>query len=198
MTKDILPRADKPTARSYFIGLRKEISNESRYLLDTALFSNAAILPQYLDSDLLLCYYPIKREPNILPLIRHAQTLGKTVAFPISHVEERRLSFHAVSDLSELVTGAYGIPEPPEWLPEIGAFTNALCLVPALAFDRKGHRLGYGGGYYDRFLSGFDGITLGLAYSSFFVDTVPSEDHDASVDIIITEKGGYFPYEERK
>lgn len=198
MTKVIIPQAKKKIARSHFIKLRKDISNESRFLLDTALFSNAALLPQYLDAEILLCYYPIKGEPNILPLVRHAQTIGKTIAFPISHTEDRRLSFHVLSDLSALVTGAYGIPEPPAELPELTDFDHALCLVPALAFDKKGHRLGYGGGYYDKFISKFKGITLGLAYSEFFVDTIPTEAHDAAVDIIITEKGGYFPYEERK
>ena len=197
MTNNAFPIDDKKSARSHFLALRKNISDESRFLLDSAIFSNAALLPEYLKASTILCYYPIRREPNILPLIRHSQMLGKTVAFPISHVDERRLSFHAISDLSELTMGAYGIPEPPAELPEIADFTDALCLVPALAFDVNGRRLGYGGGYYDRFLSNFQGISIGLAYSSFFVDTIPAEPHDATVDIIITENGGYFPYEKR-
>lgn len=197
MTNTSLPKDDKKEARSYFLSLRKSISDDSRFLLDSAIFSNAAIIPQYLQAKTILCYYPIRREPNIIPLVRHAQELGKTVCFPISHVNERRLSFHAISDLSELTMGAYGIPEPPSELPEITDFSDSLCLVPALAFDKSGLRLGYGGGYYDRFLFEFKGFSMGLAYSGFFVDTLPADPHDAKVDIIITENGGYFPYEKR-
>ncbi|MBQ8850359.1 MAG: 5-formyltetrahydrofolate cyclo-ligase [Clostridia bacterium] len=186
---------NKERSRAHFFEQRKSISNESRFLLDTALFSNAAALPQFKEANTLLCYYPIKGEPNILPLVRHAQALGKAIAFPISHIKERRLSFHVLSDLSELVIGAYGIPEPPCELPVVTSFANSLCLVPALAFDKSGYRLGYGGGYYDRFLPDFNGVSLGLAYSAFFVDRLPVEDHDSTVDIIITENGGFFPYE---
>lgn len=197
MNNSLLLEMSKQDSRSHFLEIRKSISDESRYLLDSALFSNAAITSQFQKAKTILCYYPIRKEPNVIPLVRHAQDLGKTIAFPISHVEERRLSFHAVSDVSELVVGAYGIPEPLKDLPEITDFSNSLCLVPALAFDKNGRRLGYGGGYYDRFLSSFDGISMGLAYSLFYVESLPTEAHDATVDIIITENGGYFPYEKQ-
>lgn len=197
MIKEITDAAQKDLSRAHFFEIRKSISTESRFLLDTALFSNTANLSEFKSAKTVLCYYPIKGEPNILPLIRHAQNEGKIIAFPISHVKERRLSFHILSDLSELSIGAYGIPEPPSELPELTSFSDSICLVPALAFDKIGRRLGYGGGYYDRFLSQFSGVKLGLAYSNFYVDLLPAEKHDATVDIIITEEGGYRPYEKR-
>ena len=197
MTNDISLPQQKKLARAHFLEIRKNISNESRSLLDSALFSNAASEQAFLNADKLLCYYPVRGEPNVLPLVRYALELGKTIAFPISHVKERQLSFHVLSDLSELIVGAYGLPEPPAELPVIKDFTNTLCLVPALAFDKNGKRLGYGGGYYDRFLSDFCGISLGLSYSDFFVDELPTDKYDATVDIIITEKGGYYPYDKK-
>ncbi len=192
MVIDYSLHTQKAVSRKHFRELRKSISNESRSLLDTALFSNTAALPQFQRADTVLCYYPVKDEPNILHLVKYALEEGKRIAFPVSHVEEKRLSFHEVTDISQLTVGAYGIPEPPKSAPEISDFSNSFCIVPALAFDKNGKRLGYGGGYYDRFLSEFNGIAAGLTYSYFFVESVPTEEHDASLDIIITEKGVSF------
>ncbi len=189
----ILPTR-KSGLRKRFLAIRKELSNESRALLDSALFSNTVTLPEFKNSKALLCYYPIKGEPNIIPLIKYAQSAGKQIAFPISHESERRLSFHVVSDMSELIRGTYGIPEPPESAPELTDFDGVFCLVPALAFSKSGQRLGYGGGYYDRFLSGFNGVSAGLCYSNFFVNKLPTEEHDIALDIIISEKGVFFPH----
>ena len=93
----------------------------------------------------------------------------------------------------EMYGEPYGIPEPPEHLPEITDFNGAFCVVPALAFSKNGQRLGYGGGYYDRFLSDFDGVSAGLCYSDFFINKLPAEKHDIALDIIVSEKGVFFP-----
>ena len=192
MIDTVTSLTDKKEVRAYFLELRGAITEARRAALNEALVKNASSMPQYISSDTLLCYYPVRKEPDILPLAVHALEQGKTVAFPISHIRERRLSFHVIKKLSDLKVGAYNIPEPPVSLPEITEFSGALCLVPALAFNKKGRRLGYGGGYYDRFLSDFKGISMGLAYSDFYVQDLPTEAHDATVDIIITENGGYF------
>ncbi len=194
MVKYKVQPTKKSGLRKHFLAIRKNLSHESRILFDSALFSNTVALPQFKSAKILLCYYPIKGEPNIIPLIKYAQGIGKQIAFPISHESERHLSFHAISDLSELNHGTYGIPEPPENAPEITDFNGAFCLVPALAFSKNGQRLGYGGGYYDRFLSDFSGVSAGLCYSQFFVDKLPAEEHDIPLDIIISEKGVFFPH----
>lgn len=193
MIKYTVHRNKKEALRKHFLTLRKNLSPESRNLLDSALFSNTVALPQFKSADTLLCYYPIKGEPNIIPLVKYAQSIGMKIAFPISHESERRLSFHVISDMSELTPRTYGIPEPPEHLPEITDFNGAFCVVPALAFSKNGQRLGYGGGYYDRFLSDFDGVSAGLCYSDFFINKLPAEKHDIALDIIVSEKGVFFP-----
>lgn len=188
----ITKQTDKKEVRAHFLELRRSFSDIECSRLDEALFKNAVAAPQFASADTILCYYPVRKEPNILPIAEYALKLKKKVAFPISHKAERHLSFHIISELSELSVGAYNIPEPSASLPEITDFSNTLCLVPALAFDKNGRRLGYGGGYYDRFLSVFNGVSMGLSYSNFYVDDLPTETHDATVDIIITENGGYF------
>ena len=97
------------------------------------------------------------------------------------------MTFHFVSDLSELTTGNYGIPEPPAENPCYSG-ESALCVVPALSYDRLGHRIGYGGGYYDRFLSTFTGESCGFVYRELLAPALPREPHDMAVSYIITEK----------
>ena len=98
------------------------------------------------------------------------------------------MTFHFVSDLAELTKGSYGIFEPPAENPYYSGEHPALCVVPALSYDRLGHRIGYGGGYYDRFLSSFTGETCGFVYEEFFAPALPHEPHDVAVSYIITEK----------
>lgn len=182
----------KKEARIIFKKIRSELSGEEREPLDSTLFSNVISCKCFADADTVLCYYPVKGEPNILPIAEYALKMKKTVAFPISHVQSKKLSFHSVKSLSELKKGAYGIPEPS---PESSSPTDlkrAICIVPALAFDKTGKRLGYGGGYYDRFLSEFEGKSIGLAYSIFYVDKLPADEYDATINLIITEKGEVF------
>ena len=82
-----------------------------------------------------------------------------------------------------------GIPEPPETLPEVPPEEIGAALVPAVAFDRAGYRLGRGGGYYDRFLPRLSCPRIGLCYRAFVLSALPAEDWDVPVDRIITEEG---------
>lgn len=189
MNKPAANPITKKSSRAHFRQIRKEISIESKCLLDSALFSNIASHPEFLNAKTVLCYYPVKSEPNILPLIRHALLKGKKVAFPISHPESSTLTFHVVDSLSDLSVGTYDIPEPPTDAQQVCDFRNSICIVPALAYDGKGNRLGYGRGYYDRFLKDFDGVSVLPIYSLLFSDLLPTDENDQKVDIIITEEG---------
>ena len=198
MTDNTIAFTDKQSARKYFLELRKSISTDIRQDLDQSLFANTIALSAFKDSDVILCYSPVRGEPNILPIADYALKHGKKVAFPISHVKEKQLTFHEITSISDLNVGTYNIPEPSEALPKITDFSKTLCIVPALAFDCLGFRLGYGGGYYDRFLSSFNGTSLGLVYSQLYTKALPTDIFDAIVDIIVTENGGYFSNEQKR
>lgn len=186
----------KKSARSHFRALRKRLSAESRTLLDAALLANMANQDCYKNAKTILMYYPIHDEPNVLPLARHALSVGKTVAFPVSHPESGTLTFHAVSELERMVVGEYGIPEPTPDMPTVTDFSDSVCIVPALAYDYFGYRLGYGKGYFDRFLEHYEGLSVGLVYSYSISELLPRDPHDRKVDLIITEKGEMMPCEE--
>ena len=139
----------------------------------------------------VLCYFPVRGEVDPLPIARAAWACGKTVAFVRSHPSDCTLDFRAVSGTHELTEGTYRIPEPSDGAPRLTEFGDALCIVPALAFDRRGYRLGYGKGYYDRFLADFGGMAIGLCYARLLQDVLPTDTHDRAVDGIFTEEGGW-------
>ena len=109
--------------------------------------------------------------------------LGKRIALP--RVQGTDLTFHPVTHREELVTGDFGILEPPETSPCAGRNFDII-LVPGLAFDFAGGRLGRGKGFYDRFLANARGLRVGVCFEDQIVDPVPKESHDARMDFVIT------------
>ncbi len=188
-------KREKKGLRAHYRMLRKQISPESRNLLDSALLANLANNAAFKQSKRILFYYPVKDEPNLLPLVRYALSLHKTVAFPCSDTEHFTLTFRCITDLGELSLGAYDIPEPTSAHPILSDFSDSLCVVPGLAFDYFGYRLGQGKGFYDRFLSSYHGTSVGLSYSRCLLEQLPHDRYDRTVDLIITEKGEMIPYE---
>ena len=102
------------------------------------------------------------------------------------------MEFRTIADLqTDLAPGKFGIPEPIPACPlfEKNGRSSALILVPALAFDKDGYRLGYGKGYYDRYLEDFVVTSVGLVYYDFIADRLPRGRFDRAVDLLATEKG---------
>ncbi len=135
----------------------------------------------------VLLYHPIGNETNVLPLMDMAVSQNKRVAFPKCDKATHKMTFYYTSSLDELNKGAYNIPEPTT----AQAFRGeaSVCIVPALAFDRSGNRLGYGGGYYDRFLADYTGVSIAPVRDGFLSDELlPSDEYDRSCDILITSE----------
>ncbi len=179
----------KKEVRKKLSSLRNELAKDYRNVCDGLIFDLVVNSEAYLKSTTVLAYYPVKSEPQIIPIICRAIDDGKNVAFPISNTNDYTLKFKYVKDISQLQMGAYSIPEPPQSAPEYNGEGTVLCIVPAIAFDKSGRRIGYGKGFYDRFLAKFKGVTMGVCYSRLLVESLPCEDVDIPIDIIITEKG---------
>ncbi len=140
----------------------------------------------------LLVYYPRQGELDILPLVRACRERGIAIAYPRCGDGAGEMEFYYVRDEAALLPGKYGIPEPQgdaeRYRPEDG--TRDICLVPGLLFDRSGGRLGYGGGYYDRYLARFSGLRIGLCMQTFVHPTpLPKGRYDLPIHILVTEKG---------
>lgn len=139
-------------------------------------------------------YWPIRGEPDPRPLMGRLAALGWQCALPVVVRREAPLIFRKWQPGDDLDPGAYDIPEP---LPGQPALEPDIVLVPLLAFDRSGHRLGYGAGHYDRTLAqlrGRDGsgggtCAVGLAYAGCECDALPVGEHDEAMDMVVTERG---------
>ncbi len=135
----------------------------------------------------VFAYFSFGSEVNTHGLIATLLSLGVTVGVPRCDKSTHKMDAVVISDMEQLQTGAYGILEPKggEILPPEQV---ELILLPALAFAKDGTRLGYGGGYYDRYTQNFQGRTVGLAFSACLTERLPKDTFDRPVDLVITEK----------
>ena len=142
--------------------------------------------PEWQDAGTVFCYVGTERELDTTEILLTALGSGKRLAVP--KVEGKGvMTAREIRGLNELVSGAMGIPEPAEYTPVIAKEDIDLVIVPGIAFDKTGYRLGYGGGYYDRYLSGLSLSTIGLCPESRLLSDIPRETHDQAVQIMITE-----------
>jgi 5-formyltetrahydrofolate cyclo-ligase len=119
-------------------------------------------------------------------LLARLVEMGCAIAFPRMSGKGRPLEFHHVPDGEVLEPGSFGIPEPLSHWPRAVPY---MLLVPLLAFDAAGHRLGYGGGFYDRTIAALGPRTIGIAYAGQEVASIPHEAHDRTLDMVLTEQG---------
>lgn len=185
-------KKEKDAIRKACASARDSISKEEHASNDAKIIEVASGLVSFRHADIILLYAPIKSEIDVMPIFDLALSRGKKVAFPKCNVEERTMKFHFVSSYDDLKIGAYGIREPkgdlPVYDPESTAGV-AICFVPGLAFDVYGYRLGYGKGYYDKFMNVFRGSTIGVAYTCQILPSLPRGRFDKHCDVLITEKG---------
>ncbi len=151
-------------------------------------------LKLFKDAVNVMAYIAFKNEVETLPLIEYCIRKNKRIIVPVCIKETRKLLLSELRDpKKELRPGTYNVPEPaPEYIRPFPRESIDIILVPAVAFDKLGFRLGYGGGYYDRFFNELDSLTdkvpsVGLAFESQVIQKVPVEFTDRPVDFVITE-----------
>lgn len=171
--------------------LRLDMDRRERYRADKDIFDHTVKLIGTLKPERVFCYVssPLL-EVDTVGLIGYLIYKNVPVAVPQCVDGTRNMQFYFIENFDCLAVGAYGILEPDNNICR-KAFSDAgtLCIVPGLSFDRFGRRMGFGKGYYDRFLEGFSGITVGLCYECCLSDEIPYEEHDAVMDYVITENG---------
>lgn len=149
----------------------------------------------YRQSKDVLTYLSVRSEVDTRPIVEMAWQDGKRVWAPKTNRQEQTMDFIEIRQWTDVIPGSWGIEEPAQTQPSFTAVVpperTALLLVPAVAFDRRGFRIGYGGGYYDRFLdrASHRFLTIGLAFDMQLLPWVPAEAHDWPVDGVLTERG---------
>lgn len=155
---------------------------------DRALFDRFLALPQVQQADTLFLFWGIPgREPETEQLVRELTRQGKRVGLP-RMLPGRQMEVRQFDPRIPMKQAAFGIWEPSEEAPLLEKRDLALALIPAVCYDRLGYRLGFGGGYYDRWLEDFSGRTVGLCRGVLLQERVPVEAHDARVEVLLTEE----------
>lgn len=170
----------KQRIRELLIQKRRMLAAEERCSLSESILSQLEKMTVFREAKTVLLYYPKNNEVDVLPLFKRYKH-DKTLLLPVTHRD--RMTAHPYEGNDKMHRGKFGIPEPttPEFQGKIDVI-----IVPAVAFDRTGNRLGRGGGYYDRFLKKQPHATLiGVGYDFQLVDEVPVRKHDQKVHRII-------------
>ena len=177
---------DKKQLRRFFKQLRDEIPDK-----DTKSENAAGVLcSQELiaQADTILIYSSFGSELGTQPLFNRLSALGKKIAFPRC-LPGGIMTFHLVESMEELLPGSYGIFEPDENLPQPVLTSSSVCIVPGLAFTENGARLGYGGGFYDRFTSANPELcTVGYSFEEQLTPQLPLLPHDLRVNYLATNE----------
>ena len=188
---------DKKNLRNKMLALRNQLSEKDCVKRSEQITYHLFNTDIYQRADYVLVYMHYQKEVRTDQIILHALNAGKHVFVP--RVSEKDMEFYEIYSLKDCECGFHGILEPSKTcnsLPEVfcnmhssPSKKNTLMILPGLAFDKSGHRLGYGGGYYDRYLSqkGIACAKMAIAYSFQMINSVPYEEHDILVDDVITD-----------
>lgn len=176
----------KNDLRKKYKQLRKGI--QSKKELDTAICMNFLQSDLYKNADAVLCYSSLPDEISTDLIINQALSDGKILALPVCTDSNGNMNFYIINSPDELALGSFSVMEPNKDIcVPFGTSLSPVCVVPALCFDKKGYRIGYGKGYYDKFLKKFTSVSVGLCYNGFIEDNLPCDEFDEKVDFIITQ-----------
>ena len=185
-------KEQKQELRRDLLKKRDDITSEAKEKMDNRILALFTSLISYRYSDTLLLYYPTKGEVDTRPLIKTALNAGKRVALPVCQETGSVMEYYFIRSENDLEAGKYGIPAPKQSCEKFNKddeHKGMIIVVPALAFDKEGYRLGYGKGYYDRYINEISATSIGLVYSDFVMDKLPRGRFDISVDLLVSEKG---------
>lgn len=180
---------EKQRLREERLASREALSEQERSVLDDRITQKLLATSEYAEATTVLTYVSVLSEVSTRMFIECALRDGKTVAVPRC-LPGHCLEFVAIASLEQLVAAPFNLLEPVKELPAVteDQKNNSICIVPALLVDTKGDRLGYGAGFYDRFLSTYPGKKICLAYQQNLSRTMlPHTALDVAVDMVITE-----------
>lgn len=187
MVTDI--RVVKQKLRTELKAVRMAMPKEEQQKKDAAILKRLVTLPEYQTAKRVFVYVSTAIEVDTHALIERALADGKIVAVPRCTPGKIAMTFHQIGSFKELMPGAFGVLEPdPVKSPELRDDRQSICILPGLGYDLSGYRLGYGKGYYDRFLSRYHGVRIGLCYNGCVRERLPHGRYDRAASILVTEK----------
>ena len=180
---------DAATLRRLLLHRRDLLTEDERARKSDAIWKRLAEVPAFQLAEQALFYISHGSEVDTTMMRRLAREMGLQVFAPRSSPGTKAMQFHLLPEDEPLISGAYGILQPPPDLPLADLSKPSVVIVPGVGFDHRGNRLGFGGGYYDRWLAG-DGKglpTVALAFSDQVVEAIPVKEHDIPVEVLVTD-----------
>ncbi|MCI6675555.1 MAG: 5-formyltetrahydrofolate cyclo-ligase [Clostridiales bacterium] len=185
-TKQVQQTTNKKQMRKDYLAQRKALNN--RLEKDEQMRRRIAESDWYKKSDYIYTYVSYRAEADTKILIQQMWKAGKVVAVP--RVNQTNMEFYQIETMDDLESGMKGILEPKQHCKKIDQ--PGVVLVPGAVFDRNGYRIGYGRGFYDRYISSHpNNLYVGLAYECQMTDEIPIEPWDKKINNIVTEEGIY-------
>ena len=181
----VIPSSRKAALRADALARRDALDLENRLEWDAEIAARALALPAWKDgAGPVSAYWPMRSEADPRPILEVVHERGLPLCLPA--IVEKRMIFRHWAPYEPIVPGGFGTLVPAPDQPEV---RPAILLVPLAAFDRRGYRIGYGKGYYDRALTELGPtISIGIGYAAQEIDAVPDEPHDRRLDWIVTER----------
>lgn len=179
--------AEKAAVRFHMRAMRAALDLDVVVEASEMLAVNLLALPEVTRARTVLAYHAMPEEIDPAPAVERLRDTGAMIAYP--RIEGPGvIALHLVTAETVLHPGPFGLAEPPADAPRVDPQSIDVALVPGVAFDETGGRLGHGGGYFDRLIPGFrtDCAVLGIAFDMQIVDAVPAEEHDVRVDAVVT------------
>lgn len=162
---------------------KKRDSIENKSLKDNIIFNKIITNKDILSCDTLLIYVSFNSEVNTINIIKH---FIKTKRIAVPKIINSEMKFCYIESLNDLSVGTYNILEPTN-TNYVQNFKNSICIVPALCFDKNNYRVGYGKGYYDKFLNNINIKTIGLCYKECITNKIDCDKYDKKIDYVITD-----------
>lgn len=189
MAKVVDIRIIKKELRKKYRNIRETMPASQKIKADKSIYQKLINFSEYKKAKTVLIFVSKKIEVDTIEIINQAFKDGKKVAVPKCLDKKGRMAFFVINSLDELKNDSFNLLEPDEnKAPMLVNFNNSICILPGFAFDSKGYRIGFGKGYYDRFLQKYSGIKIGICYNSCIVDSLPHGRYDVCANYIVTQK----------
>lgn len=183
----------KAALRKVKIAKREALSHEEHKGKSELIQENLFKQKEFQQAEVVAFFVGVKKEVHTKRMIQHALEEGKIICVPVCDFKKHKLDFARINSLEDLKENSYGgivLEEPKKECERIPLKEIDLIIVPGLAFDEEGHRLGYGKGFYDKVLGSkeFSGKSIGLCFDFQLKKEIPHEEHDMKIDKIVTEE----------
>lgn len=178
---------DKKETRKLLLKKRNNLPKEKKVIYDKEISEKIINTDYFKNASQVLVFASAEDEFDTSFIVKQCRACDKKVYFPVCIDNSGQMEFKEVNSQNDLEKGMYNIPEPKTYCKAYKQGEDDVVIVPALSVDKLGYRIGYGKGYYDRFLMNFNGVSICPCYEELLSDTLPTDESDIKIRILVTQ-----------